>query len=96
MMQPEEPKKSARLEARLSPTVFKMVRRAARLQGRSVSDFVVTAAARAAERAIRRRTVIELAGDDQERFVEALLNPPPLTEAMRRAAQAHRELIDPA
>lgn len=94
MMHSEEHKKSARLEARLSPGVFELVQRAAKLQGRSMSDFVVNAAARAAERAIRRRAVIELARDDQQRFVEALLDPAPPAPAMRRAADAHRELVD--
>lgn len=86
-------KKSARLEARLTPKVYALVHRAATLQGRSVSDFVVTAAQRAAEEAIGERTMIELSRADQERFAAALLGRAPLASALARAANAHRELV---
>ena len=39
---------NARLEARLSHDVYALIKRAAELEGRSVSDFVVSAAASAA------------------------------------------------
>jgi hypothetical protein len=34
-----------------------------------------------------------LAGDDQQRFAEILLNPPPLAPAMKRALKARKRLI---
>ena len=40
--------KNARLEARLTPDIHALLKRAAEIQGRSVSDFVVSAARRAA------------------------------------------------
>jgi uncharacterized protein (DUF1778 family) len=42
--------KSTRLEARLSPETLAVVKRAAEIEGRSVSDFVVAAARQAAQR----------------------------------------------
>lgn len=92
----EDQKKTARLEARLTPDVFALLQRAARLQGRSVSEFVVDAAQRAAEETVERRSLIELSLADQERFAEALLNPEPVAAAMERAARAHQTLIEPS
>lgn len=90
---PQEPTRTARLEARLSPEALAIVKRAAELQGRSVSDFVVTAAQEAAHRTIAETNLIRLSIDDQRRFVDFLLNPPAPTPAMKRAEAVHAELI---
>jgi uncharacterized protein (DUF1778 family) len=63
------------------------------MQGRSGSDFVVTAAQEAAHRAIEEAQVIRLSADDQRRFVELLLNPPPPAAALERARKAHATLF---
>ena len=86
--------KPARLEARLPASVYDLLKRAADLQGRSLSDFVVSSAREAAERAIAEHDVIRLSREDQIQFVEALLNPPPVADALRRAAKAREELLD--
>ena len=92
----DEKKKTARFEARITPNVHALVLRAAALQGRSVSDFVVAAAQRAAEETIAQRQIIDLSQADQERFAAALLKPAALTPAMKRAAAAHGRLIQPS
>ena len=84
--------KTARLEARITPDLQALLKRAAELDGRSVSDFVVTAAQEAAERRIEQAQVIRLSLEDQRAFVDALLNPPEPTPALRRAFRRHREL----
>ena len=43
---------TARLEARISPELHSMLKRAAELQGRTLTDFVVSAVQDAAQRAI--------------------------------------------
>jgi uncharacterized protein (DUF1778 family) len=86
--------KSARLEARITPDLQSLLKRAAELEGRRVTDFVVTAVHEAAERRIEQAQIIRLSVDDQRAFVEAILNPPEPTPALRRAFQRHRELID--
>jgi uncharacterized protein (DUF1778 family) len=88
-----EPTRTARLEARITPDALAAIRRAAELQGRSISDFVVAAAQEAAARAIEQTQVIRLSLEDQRAFVEAILNPPPPAPALIRAANAHRRLI---
>jgi len=89
-------KKTARLEARITPDVHALLLRAAALVGRSVSDFVVAAAQQAAQDTIAQRQIIDLSLEDQERFAAALLKPGGLKPAMKRAATAHRRLIRPS
>ena len=90
---PQQASRTARIEARIAPDALRIVRRAAELQGRSVSDFVVSAAREAARRAIDEAQVIRLSVEDQRRFVELLLNPPALAPALKRAKKAHSRLI---
>lgn len=90
---PRSSTRTARLEARIAPGALAIVRRAAELQGRSVSDFVVAAAQDMARRTIEDADIIRLAAEDQRRFAEALLNPSPLSPAMKRARAAHARLI---
>ena len=89
----QDTNRTARLEARIAPDALAIVKRAAELEGRSVSDFVVAAAQEAARRIIEETQVIRLSVDDQRAFVDAILNPPAPTDAMRRAAAAHRSLV---
>ena len=85
--------RTARIEARIAPDALAVVRRAAELQGRSVSDFVVAAAQEAAAHVIEEAQIIRLSVEDQRAIAEAILNPPLLTPAMERAVARHRELI---
>jgi uncharacterized protein (DUF1778 family) len=62
----------ARVEFRLTQDELAAIRRAAESQGRSVSDFVVTAALREAHRTIEDAQIIRLSVDDQQRFAELL------------------------
>jgi uncharacterized protein (DUF1778 family) len=77
--------KSARLEARISPDVLALLKRAAEIKGRSLTDFVVAAARQAAEKTIVQADVISLSHEDQLRFTQALIEPPPLAPALERA-----------
>ena len=85
--------RTARVEARIAPDALAVVRRAAELQGRSISDFLVAAALKDAHRTIEDAQIIRLSVDDQQRFAELLLNPPPLVPAMQRALEARERLI---
>jgi uncharacterized protein (DUF1778 family) len=85
--------RSTRLEARISPDTLAVVKRAAEIQGRSISDFVVAAAREAAEKAIEENQIIRLSLEDQQALVTAVLWPPAPSPALRRARNAHRRLI---
>lgn len=90
---PQERHRTARIEARIAPDALAVVKRAAEIQGRSVSDFVVAAAQEAAARAIEETQIIRLSVEDQRLFAEAILNPPEPTPALLRAAQAYRTIL---
>jgi len=90
---PRSSTRTTRLEARISPQALAIVRRAAEIQGRSLSDFVVSAAQDAARRTIEKTHVLKLAVEDQRQLVSAILDPPAPNAALRRAAIAHRKLI---
>jgi uncharacterized protein (DUF1778 family) len=91
-----EPTRTSRIEARISPDALAIVKRAAEIQGRSVSDFVVVAAQEAAHRTIEETQIIRLSVEDQRAFAEAILNPPPLAPAMERAIDRYRRDIIPS
>ena len=90
---PRSQDRSERIEARVTPEVLALVRRAAELQGRSVSEFVASAAEQEAREVIERTEVIHLSPEDSRRFAEALLSPPEPTPAMVRAVEHHRRLF---
>jgi uncharacterized protein (DUF1778 family) len=92
-MSTQESVRSARVEARIAPEALAVVRRAAELQGRSISDFLVAAALKDAHKTIEDTQIIRLSVDDQHRFAEMLLNPPPLAPAMQRALKARKQLL---
>ena len=92
-MATQESTRTARVEARIAPDSLAVVRRAAELQGRSISDFLVAAALKDAHQTIEDAQIIRLSVDDQQRFAEMLLNPPPLAPAMQRALKARKRLI---
>ena len=92
-MKRERTVSTARLEARLPIDVLARLKRAAEIQGRTLTDFVVVAADEAACRAIEQTEIIRFSVEDQRRIAEAILNPPEPVSAMKRAARRHRKLF---
>lgn len=85
--------RTARIEARIAPEALAIVRRAAEMQGRSISDFVIAAAQEAAHRAIEETEIIRLSVEGQRQLAEMLLNPPKPNAALKRALRRHREFF---
>lgn len=90
---PQEPTRSARIEARIAPDALAIVKRAAQIQGRSVSEFVVAAAQEAAARTIEKTEIIRLSVAGQRAFAEAIINPPKPSAGLEKAFASHRRLI---
>ncbi len=84
---------TARLEARISTDLHAMLKRAAEIQGRTMTDFVVSAVQLAAQEAIETAEVVRLSLADQECFAQALLAPPRPAPALKRAFARRRKLI---
>jgi uncharacterized protein (DUF1778 family) len=83
----------ARLEARLPANVHKLLKRAAEIQGRSLTDFVVAAAHEAACRTIEEAEVVRLSLEDQHRLAKAILKPPAPSPSLRRAFRRRKALL---
>lgn len=84
---------TARLEARISTELHALLKRAAELQGRTMTDFVVAAVQDAAQHAIEQAEVVRLSLADQECFAQALLSPPKPAPALQRAFERRRRLL---
>ncbi len=84
---------TSRLEARLPREVMVRLKRAAEIQGRTLTDFVVAAANEAACRAIEEAEIIRLSLEGQRQIAEGILNPPKPTPALKRAAKRYREMF---
>lgn len=87
------PPTMARLEARLPSNVMAVLKRAAEIEGRTLTDFVVSVAHAAARRTIEDAEVVRLSVEDSRRFAEAILDPPEPAPALKRAFNHHRELV---
>jgi len=84
---------TARLEARLPADVHSLLKRAAEIQGRTLTDFVVAAAHEAACRTIEEADILRLSLEDQRRIANAILKPPAPAPALRRAFRRRRALL---
>lgn len=84
---------TARLEARISTDLHAMLRRAAQLQGRTMTDFVIAAVQEAAQQAIAQAETMPLSLADQECLAQALVLPPPPAPALERAFAHRRKLL---
>ncbi|RMX09531.1 DUF1778 domain-containing protein [Allofranklinella schreckenbergeri] len=82
-----------RLEARISVDLHALLKRAAELQGRTMTDFVVAAVQEAAQRAIEQAELVRLSLADQQCFAQAMLSPPPPAAALERALARHGQLL---
>jgi uncharacterized protein (DUF1778 family) len=84
---------TARLEARLPNDVHALLKRAAEIQGRTLTDFVVSSAREAATRTIEETEIIRLSVEGQRQLAEALLNPPKPNAALKHAFQRRYQLF---
>ncbi len=80
-----------RLEARVTAEQKDLIERAAAMQGRTVTDFVLTAEQDAARHAIEEQNSLTLSVRDSEAFVDALLNPRPVNDRLRETVRRYRD-----
>ena len=83
--------RAQRLETRVTAAQKSLIEHAAALQGRTVTDFVLTSVQDAARRAIEEHQQLELSVRDSEAFVDALLNPKPVNDRLRETVRRYRE-----
>ena len=79
------PTTTARLEARIRTELHNQLKHAPEIQGRSMTDFVISATQEAG--------IVNLSISDQERFAQALLSPPKPTQALKRTFARRQKLL---
>lgn len=84
---------TVRLQARISPDLHALLKRAAELQGRTVSEFVASAVQDAAQQAIEQADVVQLSLADQVCLAQALLSPLEPTPALKHALTHRNKLL---
>ena len=80
-----------RIEARISADEKRLLEDAAQRRGMTLTAFVLSTAHDAAVRTLETAHVVELTRQDQQRFVDTLLNPPAPSARLRAAATDYRE-----
>jgi uncharacterized protein (DUF1778 family) len=83
--------KDERLEARISREQKTLFQRAAELQGRTLTDFVVASVHEAAVRTIEDMQTIRLTAEESRAFADAMLNPREPTDRLKSAARRYIE-----
>ena len=83
----------SRFEARITPELHAMLKRAAQIQGRTMTDFAIDALQSASNKAIEQAEVIRLCREDQIAFANSLLNPPPMNAALKQAFENRDRLF---
>ncbi len=83
--------KTYRFDARLNAEQKLLIQRAADLEGRSMTDFVLHSAEIAAERTIEWRATLVMTARETEAFVDLVLNPASPGRVLRRAARDYRQ-----
>ena len=86
-------RKRSRLEARISAEEKELFKRAADLQGCSLTEFVVRSAQEAARKAVKEHQMMSLTARDTEVFVKALLKPPAPSKKLKRAAERYKKVM---
>jgi uncharacterized protein (DUF1778 family) len=81
-----------RLETRVTTDQKNLIERAAALQGRTVTDFVLTSVQDAARRAIEEHQSLDLSLRDSQAFVEALTHPRPVNVRLRDTVRRYRRI----
>jgi uncharacterized protein (DUF1778 family) len=85
------PAKTARLEARVTEEQKTLFMRAASLQGRTLTEFLVNSVLEVATKTVRDHEIMTLTGQDRQAFVESLLKPPAPGKRLRQAAKRYKK-----
>jgi uncharacterized protein (DUF1778 family) len=85
--------KDYRFDARLNEEQKILIQKAADLEGRTMTDFVLRSAQTAAERTLQDRAMLILSARETEAFVDAVLNPAAPGRVLRAAARHYKIAI---
>lgn len=83
--------RAERLEARVTAEQKALIERAAALEGRTLTDFVLASLQDAALRTIEEHEQVRLSVRDSAAFVDALLNPKPVNARLKETVRRYRK-----
>ena len=86
--------RSERVNLRLSEAAKRLIERAASVEGKAVSAFIVSSALATAEETIGKHETLALARNDALRFFDALTEMPERNERLCSALKEHARRID--
>ena len=84
--------KDERMHLRLDSETKRKLERAAAYAHKSISEFVLGNALKAADRVIEKQEQVTLSGPDWDLFFDALVNPPEPNEKLKAAFQEFRSM----
>ncbi|MDY6781117.1 MAG: DUF1778 domain-containing protein [Cyanobacteriota bacterium] len=87
------PKQMARLEARVTPELKALLHKAADIEGRTLTDFIIASVRAEANRVIEQHQTLKLSLEDSQAFIDALLSPPQPNEALSAAASKYKKTV---
>ncbi|WP_455933699.1 type II toxin-antitoxin system TacA family antitoxin [Neisseria sp.] len=83
----------ARIEARIPIEIQQIIKQAANLEGRTLTDFMIKALSEAAKQTIEENQMVKLSMADQQRFVEIMRSSNQSTVAMQEAMKLHEKMV---
>ncbi|MCU0781759.1 MAG: DUF1778 domain-containing protein [Akkermansiaceae bacterium] len=84
---------SERLEARVPVPLKRLISRAAALEGRSITDFVIATLERHSAAVVQEHEILELSVRDSESFAKSMISPPEPALPLRAALAGHSRSI---
>ncbi|MBF0345857.1 MAG: DUF1778 domain-containing protein [Nitrospirae bacterium] len=90
----ESKSKGERIEARVSNEQKRLFKRAAELQGSTLTDFVVSTLHTVATKVIQDYEVMDLTGRDRETFVSALLKSTLPSGRLKKAITHYKKIME--
>lgn len=83
----------ARLEAKVNLDIYKLLKQAAAISGRTLTDFVVSVAYEEAKKTIAEHQVLCLTLNDQALLIESLSKPFEPNQSMKNALDVYEEYL---
>ncbi|MGX2975511.1 type II toxin-antitoxin system TacA family antitoxin [Ursidibacter arcticus] len=87
------PATKARLEAKVNVEIYELLKQAATISGRTLTDFVVSVAYEEAKKTISEHQVLRLTLNDQAELIESLSKPFEPNQSMKNALDIYEEYL---
>lgn len=82
-----------RLEARVPVRIKSLIDRAAALEGRTLTDYVIATLEKDAARVVKEHDILHLSVADSKAFAAAMIKPPSANSKLRQAMAKHSKSV---